>query len=417
MFEDQNQQIVTGGPGQGPNWFMGLLRQLLPPGASLIRKLLVIGVPFGAVLATTVVVAMFAVNSSDKSPTPASGKDKSTVTQNRDDNESGASGNSENNEESSNTPSSGNGGSSGGSGGGSSAGGSNGGGNSSGGSSGSSSSGGSSGSSGGGGESGGDTGDGDGEVGCALPNYPNESCTGWQHTGVTLSAYDGPSTIETDGTVIDGKDIEDCLIIDAANVTIKRSRIRCDSFWGVRMLGSNGLMEDTEINMLGFTGANCLEGTNYTGRRINCHNTGDGIRLGSNVTIEDSFVHGLVTEEESHNDGMQTTGGTNIIVRHNYIENSFSQTACIILGNESTALDNVLIENNLFNGGGYSVYGGGSDSDISNIKFINNRFKRSPAGFFANGGFYGPVSHYDATRPGNQWSGNVWHDNGAVIVP
>ncbi len=272
----------------------------------------------------------------------------------------------------------------------------------------------------GGGTGGGGNGNGGGSNGggvepCA--GYPTAACTGWQHTGVTLSAYTGPSTVTVDGTVIDGKSIDTCLTIDADNVTIKRSRIRCGSYWVVRMYGTGGLIEDTEIDAQGFVDANCLLGDNYIARRINCHNTGDGIRLGDNITIEDSIIHGLVAESGSHSDGMQATGAVNVVIRHNYIENPYTQTSCIILGNEFGPLNNILVENNLFNGGGYSVYGGGSDSNVSNIRFINNRFMRSPAGFHANGGFHGPVAYYDASRPGNQWSGNVWHDNGETITP
>ena len=252
---------------------------------------------------------------------------------------------------------------------------------------------------------------------CAPPNFPDANCTGWQHTGVSLTPYTGPTNITQAGTVIDGKDITDCIAINADNVTIKRSRIRCAGYWLVRMHGNNGLVEDVEIDALGFTGANCLMGDNYTARRINCHNTGDGIRLGSNVTIEDSFIHSLVTEPGSHNDAIQATGAVNSVIRHNRIENRFNQTGCIKLGSEFGPLRNILVENNLFNGGGYTIYGGGNDGDVGSLRFINNRFMRAPQGFFPNGGYYGPVAYYNPSLPGNQWSGNVWHDNGAPITP
>src|SRR5690348_15617288 len=37
-------------------------------------------------------------------------------------------------------------------------------------------------------------------AGCpAYPAFPDANCTGWQHTGVTLTPYTGPSTIDVDG--------------------------------------------------------------------------------------------------------------------------------------------------------------------------------------------------------------------------
>lgn len=413
MHENENPQIeADSSDSSNPNWFKKLLNKLLPTGASLTRKILVIGVPLGIVLTLATAAAVYSAVVAHEEK-----KIESSVAESKKNSGGGIPENIiPSTQEPASTPSasagsdspSENTGSGTNPSGGSSSGGSPGSGSTT--SSGGSTGGSSGGSNGGGSSSGGNSG------GCALPHYPSASCTGWQPTGVTLSAYTGPLTITAHGTVIDGKDIQACLTINANDVVIKRSKVSCGSWAGLRMYGTNGLIEDTEVNMLGFTGANCLTGANYIGRRINCHNTGDGIRLGSNVTIEDSFVHGLVTAQGSHNDGMQTLGGTNITIRHNSIENPFTQTSCIILGHSSAPLNGVLIENNLFNGGGYTVYGGGTDSAVSGVKFINNRFKRGPSGFYPNGGFFGPVAHYDGTRPGNQWSGNVWDDNGDAIV-
>jgi hypothetical protein len=99
------------------------------------------------------------------------------------------------------------------------------------------------------------------------------------------------------------------------------------------------------------------------------------------------------------------------------MENQFTQTSVIKLGNETGPLNNVLVEQNLFNGGGYAVYGGGTGSNISGIRFFNNHFVRKPEGFFENCGQHGPVVYYDASMPGNAWSGNVWHDGGAPVQP
>ncbi len=252
--------------------------------------------------------------------------------------------------------------------------------------------------------------------GSPLAGFPSAANTGWRHTGVTLRSYQGPLTISKANTVIDGVDIRGCVTVRAANVTIKRSRIACSGIYPLQVSGAGSLLvEDTELDGQGSPGANCLGYENFTARRVDCHGVGDGMRLGDDVVIEDSYIHDLVTCGGCHNDGVQAVGGSNMVLRHNTIENKYGQTSAIKLGAELGPLHNVLVENNLLSGGGYTIYAGGSGDDVSGIQVINNRFRRSPAGFFPKGGSYGPVSYYDPNLPGNRWSGNVWDDTGAAI--
>lgn len=280
------------------------------------------------------------------------------------------------------------------------------------------------GSSGGGSNDGGSSGGGGGSTQgdsapqSTLDGFPSASNTGWQHTGVTLTAYTGSMTITQDGAVIDGKDVNGCLNVKADNVTIKRSRIRCHDYFPVWIEGDTGLQViDTEIDGTGENKVICIASENYTALRVNCHGMGDGPRLGDNTNVVDSYVHGLVSCGECHTDGMQSVGGVGIVVRHNTVENPFNQTSCIIIKPDFGPLRDVLIEDNLFNGGGYTVYGGTSDSSVDHIRYLNNRFRRGANGFWPNGGYFGPVADFDKSRPGNQWSGNVWDDNGATINP
>lgn len=89
--------------------------------------------------------------------------------------------------------------------------------------------------------------------GCpAYPAFPDSKCTGWRHTGVTLKAVPGQIEsglgwyVETvggkqylyitqDGAVLDALDINVCVKVFANNVTIKRSRIRCNDYYVVRV--------------------------------------------------------------------------------------------------------------------------------------------------------------------------------------
>jgi hypothetical protein len=59
---------------------------------------------------------------------------------------------------------------------------------------------------------------------CALPKYPDATCTGVP-AGTTLTNYIGSTTITTAGTVIDSKIINSCVVVNAPGVVIKNSKI------------------------------------------------------------------------------------------------------------------------------------------------------------------------------------------------
>ena len=75
--------------------------------------------------------------------------------------------------------------------------------------------------------------------------FPGPDNTGVP-AGTALQPYTGPMTITKDGTVIDAKEIRGRLVIEASNVTIKRSKINgnVDSDSG----SSSVVVEDTEID-------------------------------------------------------------------------------------------------------------------------------------------------------------------------
>lgn len=117
--------------------------------------------------------------------------------------------------------------------------------------------------------------------GCpAYPAFPDTNCTGWQHTGVTLTAYTGPTTITTDGTVIDSKLINGTIIVQAKNVTIKRSKIVFDGYYGIQAEGQNTLIEDVELTVPSASIANsgrAIAGGDFTVRRAYIHDLPRGI--------------------------------------------------------------------------------------------------------------------------------------------
>lgn len=84
-------------------------------------------------------------------------------------------------------------------------------------------------------------------------------------------------------------------------------------------------------------------------------------------------------------------------------------------------MKNNRIEKNLFiaTTGGACAYGGASGNngskefgaDSEHIVFVDNVFQRGPGG---KCGFYFPVTDFDSSRPGNEWTNNRWDDGDEV---
>ena len=108
----------------------------------------------------------------------------------------------------------------------------------------------------------------------------------------------------------------------------------------------------------------------------------------------------------AHQDAIQSTGGSNLTFRHNtLLMNVDGGNAAIMIGTYTG--NNLLIENNLVAGGGYTVYGGDSNG-WTNVRIVNNRFSTM---FYPKSGYHGPLLYAsNATK-----SGNVWHESGQPL--
>lgn len=241
---------------------------------------------------------------------------------------------------------------------------------------------------------------------------------GPDNTGVPAGTQlrdSGSLTITEPGTVISGLNIDGCVNIQASDVTIEKSKISCGREQGPAVQVANGLsgilLVDVEIDGKGVTGSTiCCGG--YTIRRANIYNTIDGPRMGSNTVVEDSWIHHLSRVEGSHNDTIQTTGGSNITVRNNRLDVYNPDTddlfnAAMMVGSESAPLRNVLFEHNYCNGGNYTI-NIRSDTDAANVVFRNNVFGRDHR--------YGVVS--GSSHPGVTWEAdsNVYADTDEPVV-
>ena len=246
----------------------------------------------------------------------------------------------------------------------------------------------------------------------ALPiTVPGPENTGWRPTGTHLTpATCGPNgelVIDTNDTVLDSALITCDLRIDANNVTIRRSLIEAGGPWAVYKPDQFTGLTVTDVEIAGRPGCQAaLAFSHYTATRLNIHGCADGARVDAAATVQDSWIHDFWNGRQNGqqvgavaHDGISTTGGSNLTIRHNRIDNPRSDNSCIMIGGQYGEPSNVVIENNYLDGGNYSIF---LAPNGTNRVIRNNTFTRTyltgPADV---GGSY-------------VWSGNVFTDGSPV---
>lgn len=245
------------------------------------------------------------------------------------------------------------------------------------------------------------------------PGVTPSTKPGSNNTGITEPlTSSGSITVSNDGELVENLDVDGCISVQANNVTIRNVRIDCSSFYGVNISsGYTGtLIEDVEI--FGMLSSGIL-GSDFIVRRANIHDSGaDAIKPYSNALIEASWFHRLGTISDSHSDGVQMVSGNNVIMRGNnfdmpYDLNGFTNSQCMIIQTNNGPIDNILIEGNWLNGGGYCVQindKGNGYGPPTNVRINNNQFGRDCQ--------FGILRFRDSSPT---LSGNTWEDTGQPI--
>ncbi len=231
---------------------------------------------------------------------------------------------------------------------------------------------------------------------------------GWNaaDTGVpagTKLTRSGPIDVDTPGTVVSGRDVHGSIRVHADDVTIRDTRVTSSDYWPIWLdPGRRGLrVIDTEVAGSG----SCQAGIgthDYHATGVDVHGCGDGAKAGPNTTIEDSWFHEFLMTPGSHNDGIQASYGTHIVIRDNRIDGPVGQTSAIAIGPDyGTPIAHVVVEDNWLDGGAYALY---LDADDAVVR--GNVFGRSST--------YGPAAV--RTTP-EVWTDNVWADTGEPVHP
>jgi uncharacterized protein YycO len=256
-------------------------------------------------------------------------------------------------------------------------------------------------------------------AGAALRSVPGQVSSGpgwsWSDGGVEISGA---------GTVFAGYAVHGTVDVTASNVTVRDDAITVtgDSFGVAIRHASSTTIEHCDISSPSAGAGRLMVGIkdiygDASGTKVignNIWHTSTGVQMGAGL-IQGNYIHDLGLTGGDHLNGTTSNGSTTaLVIDHNTVFNSHSQTDAISLFEDFGTEANVTISNNLVAGGGYTIYGGQNPGGprAYNIRITGNRFATI---YFPNGGYWGPVAAFDPSGPGNVWSGNVWDSTGQPV--
>lgn len=247
---------------------------------------------------------------------------------------------------------------------------------------------------------------------------PTAENTGPTNPGI-ITPYTGPTNITTPGTTLENFSAG-LLRIQANNVTLRNCIIdgNNSTSYGVQATyGATGLLvEHCEFRRqasAGFYGGGGIVRNSYFHDQV-----ADGIKPTGNLTIQSNYFEcmGNGTNPSAHADGIQMTGGSNVVIEGNnlalrkYPPVPGCKNSIGIIIQTHNPIDNVSVRYNWLNGGSYTQYftdKGEGFGAPTNTQFIYNRI--------GIGYSVGPLTT-DGDNPTDHY-GNVWDESGTNTSP
>lgn len=229
------------------------------------------------------------------------------------------------------------------------------------------------------------------------------------------------------GEVFDGCLFDGEVVVQAKDITIRRSLVKGRIDAGDQSPGNHLTLVDVEVDGSGGGGDYNVAGIGARGfscLRCNVHGGGHGIAAEGDARVEDSFIHDFVaTSAADHMGGIAAHGGAHVAIVHSNVECSYSGafdglcSSAVGMYGDFAPIDDYEFRNNLFNTqDGYCVYGGSAASKpfphATNVRYVDNLFGKK---FGPKCGYYGPVSSFEPGNQGNLWSGNRWQDGSGEV--
>lgn len=240
--------------------------------------------------------------------------------------------------------------------------------------------------------------------------YPTTATAGVP-AGTALTVINGDLTINTNGAVVDGKEIHGCIDVRASNVTIRNTRIIGPCIYGLRtdLAPSAGttVLDRVEINCGDGHGTG-LAGPHFAAHAVYIHNCENGLEINEGSSLSDSVISAIEVTQDAHGDGIQSQDGTNVVIRHNTLLEINPVTSAIITN--PTLNNGWLIEDNFMGGGAYTLY---CTEKGTGWTVRNNRFVPAKTGALYSAAF-GLTSN--CAHTGITWTGNYLDSDGSTVV-
>jgi Right handed beta helix region len=244
-------------------------------------------------------------------------------------------------------------------------------------------------------------------------SFPDASTTG-PDPAIELQPSESIE-VDEDRAVVENLHVSGAVVVNADDVTIRNVVIDATERYGIQVdpETSGTVIEDVRI-VGGLADGLCNIGIVYgdfQARRVDISGCGDGIRAGNNTVLEDSWIHDMRDLPDDHSDGVQAIGGTNIVLRGNNIQMDRAMTSAMILhGHVSGDLRDVIVEDNLLAGGGYSLNIKERTASVRNVVVRDNVWVRDSYNF-------GPQQGDALADPSiTTWEGNVFDDGAPNLL-
>lgn len=287
---------------------------------------------------------------------------------------------------------------------------------------------------------------------CGYPDATNTGpAAGTTFTRVPQDATAGPGwewkpvqetvTTVADNAVLSGLDISGTIQVKHANAIIENSRVTAcggvndGDVIAVRYRPDYGLYGPNAIirnNTIQGTPAGCDHRARSAVRDVygmapgmvitanDMSGVGNGITVEYEGVITDNWIHDLGHITGDHHSGISTHGGANsVLIRHNtaLLSNTVAGlSAALTIYSDFNHAQNTTLEDNLVDGGSYTMYGGdvgmafNAANPATNIKILNNRL-------VCGNWIYGPLAFYTPTATGNEFTGNYCDQDLSIVTP
>lgn len=206
-------------------------------------------------------------------------------------------------------------------------------------------------------------------------------------TPVGIGAYGkrkkhkGNLVINKNGTKISDIDVSGKILVNANNVSISNFTAEGVTQKPLKygMVLEDGTIDGKQKKDDG------IQWNNFEARRMDISGSFDGIKAQGNVVIEDSYIHDLYAfrgpdagaGNYSHNDCVQISIGSNILIQRNWFTNC-GFNAAVFIDPDQGKIDNVTVQYNYLDGGGITFYAIASRSAEfgvpTNVNVSNNVF-------------------------------------------